>query len=1057
MQPLVRLTEEHRHAVEEFRARHKTGVLVLVFTDMVGSTALKQELGDRSGIALVNQHRQVVRDILAGFPEGEEISTAGDSFFIVFLRPSDSVRFALSLHVRLREASTGTPKPLSVRVGIHMGEVFVVEPDGEGEDRRDVFGIQVDAAARVMNLASSGQTLMTRGVFDNARAVLRGEEIPGVSELAWLNHGPYGLKGVDEPFDVCEAGEQQWAPLAPPPDSDKARSLAAWDGGLVSGWRPSPGAEVPTAPGWIVLEKLGEGGFGEVWKAQKRDVTTSTVVRTGLDNVHGLEPGECAAFKFCFDLAHARALRREVTLLKMLEAKQGDLQHTVRLVDYQLESAPLFVVYEYVAGRNLAQWLREEGAGIKPVRRLCMLAPVAQAIGVIHDTGILINDIKPSNILVRYAEDGKRELLIADLGIGQIRDRKFLEDAAVTLTTGFTRTLVPDSGSPSRAGTVLYQAPELQEGREPSVATDAYAFGVTLMQAAVGDSKASVSGPWKGRVRGRVVRRLIGRMVRGDSAKRLTDMRKASWRLRRLPRRSFVGRVANWSFVATVLLLVLTQSYRAFIVTPRMKQRAEAERARVASLGLATDIRSFNEKYPASREAEIAITEAAQIFQALVMPPRPKRASSRRERGGRWPPRSPIWLDPTMAKRVIAKDDDRLQLIADALEWSTGWPLDPECLAETMAENQVLVERLARLPASFPYRGLNWRRSYYEEPPISSQRRLPGDTRRGYDYSRCRNVYRELAPATVWWSLREGDVSTAYDVLVGWGYYVKALKAQAVCLNDLRHSVPCESICVLQGLALVKTYPPERERALRLYDILDPRQGEREFVRGVECGSVLAEGGLLRWAVGGLGSPPTNFVDMAGTPFYFFFVPDRMRQWPRWTIRALDSVLRRAMRAEAWKALAIEYSVLEYAAARIGPGWHEPTFVAQEGRIGRLTKSSFMWRLSSPPHLGLTRSVRTNLSAASVLRAALLLRVEEIDSGGDPAKMPDGLAPLFARQGDPPPRDYLGPEATSVIEYVPDRARGTYLLRYSPESSDKEAFEYVGQWGFPPSAEGTTP
>ena len=71
-----------------------------------------------------------------------------------------------------------------------------------------------------------------------------------------------------------------------------------------------PESEIPTAPGWIVIEKLGEGGFGEVWKGTKDKRYRRCIgdISTGTDNLKSYKIGQTAAFKFCFDLAHARAL-----------------------------------------------------------------------------------------------------------------------------------------------------------------------------------------------------------------------------------------------------------------------------------------------------------------------------------------------------------------------------------------------------------------------------------------------------------------------------------------------------------------------------------------------------------------------------------------------------------------------------------------------------------------------------------------------------------------------------------------------------------------------------
>jgi len=76
--------------------------VTLVFTDIVGSTQLKRAQDDREGVAIIQHHHAVVRDLLRQFKEGEEISSTGDSFFIVFVKPSDAVRSALLLQVRNR-------------------------------------------------------------------------------------------------------------------------------------------------------------------------------------------------------------------------------------------------------------------------------------------------------------------------------------------------------------------------------------------------------------------------------------------------------------------------------------------------------------------------------------------------------------------------------------------------------------------------------------------------------------------------------------------------------------------------------------------------------------------------------------------------------------------------------------------------------------------------------------------------------------------------------------------------------------------------------------------
>src|SRR6266849_9767276 len=101
----LELALQHRAEVEEFRRKHRTSLLTLVFTDIVGSTALKQGLGEREAATLFQNYRALVRRQRTEFSESEEIETAGDSFLLVFARPSEAVEFALTLQTELESWS----------------------------------------------------------------------------------------------------------------------------------------------------------------------------------------------------------------------------------------------------------------------------------------------------------------------------------------------------------------------------------------------------------------------------------------------------------------------------------------------------------------------------------------------------------------------------------------------------------------------------------------------------------------------------------------------------------------------------------------------------------------------------------------------------------------------------------------------------------------------------------------------------------------------------------------------------------------------------------------
>ncbi len=485
--------------VEAFGRRHRTGLVTLVFTDMVGSTALKQQLGDHAGAQLIEQHHALVRATLQEFPDGEELSTSGDSFFLVFATPSAGVKFALVLQQRLRELSRQAPVAVQDRMGLHLGEVLIQE--AAQQRPKDLIGLNVDLGARVMGLAQGGQILLTRAVFDSARQSLKGEEVGGVGSLSWLNHGRFELKGVDEPLEICEVRCSGAGAIKAPATSEKARRVEAAEGEAVLGWRPAVGQVVPNTQ-WVLEKKLGEGGFGEVWLGRHQKLKERRV------------------FKFCFRADRVRSLKREMTLFRVLKERIGDHPHIVRLLEVYFEEPPFYVVMDHVEGEDLKTWCEQQGGADKvPLgTRLEIVAQIADALQAAHDAGVIHRDVKPGNILV--AADGSRRLessslapaggsvgesaalsraqlrvsaKLTDFGIGQVVSEEALQGVT---RAGFTQTIVAEPSS-SQTGSQMYMAPELLAGKPASTRSDIYSLGVVLYQLLVGDFTRPVTTDWQ--------------------------------------------------------------------------------------------------------------------------------------------------------------------------------------------------------------------------------------------------------------------------------------------------------------------------------------------------------------------------------------------------------------------------------------------------------------------------------------------------------------------------------------------------------------------------------
>ncbi len=251
------MNAEVENAVSEsriaaFSRQHQTGLVTLMFTDLVGSTQLKQRMGDWLGVRRIQEHHAMVRGLLAEFSEAAEISTAGDSFFLVFARPSDAVVFALRLQKELRDSAHADETPLRDRIGIHLGEVVIEK----GQSRRvhDLYGIQVDLCARLMSLAGADQILTSSLVFESARdALARGSDDLGA--VRWERHGRYTLKGIDLPVDVHEVGEAGVVPFWKPPGAlaeervSQAALAPAPEAAAPANLTPRPIGRVP----WMAL------------------------------------------------------------------------------------------------------------------------------------------------------------------------------------------------------------------------------------------------------------------------------------------------------------------------------------------------------------------------------------------------------------------------------------------------------------------------------------------------------------------------------------------------------------------------------------------------------------------------------------------------------------------------------------------------------------------------------------------------------------------------------------------------------------------------------------
>lgn len=462
-------------------------------------------------------HDQLMRELMRhhGVKEVEK----SDGFLLLFERPVEAVRFALDYHQALQAWQKEKDVEFAVGVGLHLGEILLLENSSQdiaaGARTFEVTGEARKMARRLLLLAKGQQTLLTRAVFDVARQSLQDDAI-SAEALLWLAHGEYVFQGAEDPVEIFEVGIEGLAPLQAPEGIEGARQALGQE--TILGWRPAPGLTIPQRPHWQVENKLGAGGFGEVWLAVHRKTDDRRV------------------FKFCYDASRLKALQREITLFRLLKEELGHRADIARILDWNFEHAPYFIESEYAADGNLIDWAEAQG-GIGQVslpRRLDICSQVATALAAAHSVGVLHKDVKPSNVLIAEGEDGTPRIRLCDFGIGTVTERQRLSAAGITVMGLTTET---DDGSSSGSGTRLYSAPEILEGKRTTLQADIFALGVMLYQMIAGDFTRALAPGWRRDVQDTLLCEDIAVAVDRSPDRRLGDAQQVAERLRSLESR----------------------------------------------------------------------------------------------------------------------------------------------------------------------------------------------------------------------------------------------------------------------------------------------------------------------------------------------------------------------------------------------------------------------------------------------------------------------------------------------------------------------------------------
>ena len=208
-----------------------------------------------------------------------------------------------------------------------------------------------------------------------------------------------------------------------------------------------------------VVEKLGQGGMGVVYKA--RDTLLGRFVA-----LKALPPDSVT------DPEHRRRF--------IEEAKAASaLQHPGIVGVYDVLSAEGqdFIVMEYVSGETLEQRMGQRALPLS--RGLRYAEQIADALARAHAAGIVHRDLKPSNVMVTEDDTAK----VLDFGLAKLAEAPFPGDESPTVSRGHIGHV---SREGAIAGTLAYMSPEQAAGRPVDARTDVFSFGVLLYEMLTG-------------------------------------------------------------------------------------------------------------------------------------------------------------------------------------------------------------------------------------------------------------------------------------------------------------------------------------------------------------------------------------------------------------------------------------------------------------------------------------------------------------------------------------------------------------------------------------------
>ncbi len=457
-----------------------------------------------------------LREIVRASPGANCTHDDGPMLVVECLSPCAGATLGLRLLLQTPASSLGMSS------GLHQ---ITNNAEAQDDGRRSAWRPDPkELSEKLAMLAGAGQFLVDQSSLELIRTLgMRDPSSPEMLPPFFHVHGEYTWPvGADVEALRAVVGQIHPGnlkcrdPFLPPSNPVGGKPVLDTDADWQEGEQLAAGQPVELGNGWILQEKLGTGGYGEVWLATHPESMTFS------------------AFKFCRDASRLEAFRKECKILRYLARALPEEPGFLRLLNAQLFEPPFWLQTEYYPLGNLGRWLESsEGPGRVPLEmRIDVMAKAASLVASAHAVGVIHRDLKLSNILVVAGrEPGSVWPVLADFGLSGLDKRLIVQPA---LGEASHRELRPTQSALWKAGTRLYAAPE----EETSEKSDVFAMGVMLFQVVSGRLDQRPEEGWKEEILDAVLVADIAACVHKESAKRPSARDLEQWLRRYQERRA---------------------------------------------------------------------------------------------------------------------------------------------------------------------------------------------------------------------------------------------------------------------------------------------------------------------------------------------------------------------------------------------------------------------------------------------------------------------------------------------------------------------------------------